>query len=70
MPYRSTESMVAGDAWLGETPAAWMTPVTSPRPAAAWTRASTEARDETSTVAVVTSKPASLSTLAATSALA
>jgi hypothetical protein len=28
VPYRSTARIAAGDAWLGETPAAWMTPVT------------------------------------------
>jgi hypothetical protein len=27
VPYRSTVRIAAGDAWLGETPAAWMTPV-------------------------------------------
>ena len=62
--------MVAGDAWLGDTPAAWMTPVTSPRAVAAWTSACTDSRDDTSTVAVLTSNPASLITSAAASAFA
>jgi hypothetical protein len=30
VPYKSTARMLAEEAWLGETPAAWMTPVTSP----------------------------------------
>ncbi len=30
VPYRSTARMASGDAWLGDTPAAWMTPVMSP----------------------------------------
>ena len=50
--------MVSIGAWLGETPAAWMTPVTSPSAVAVSTRAWTESRDDTSTVAVLTSKPA------------
>jgi hypothetical protein len=33
VPYRSTARITAGDAWLGETPAAWMTPVMSPNAA-------------------------------------
>jgi hypothetical protein len=43
-----------GDAWLGETPAAWMTPVTFPRAVAVSTRECTDSRDDTSTVAVLT----------------
>ena len=31
VPYRSTLRIVAGDACVGETPAAWISPVTSPR---------------------------------------
>src|SRR5271165_5477752 len=45
-----------------------MTPVTSPTAVAVSTSAWTESREETSTVAVVTSKPALLSTSAAASA--
>src|SRR5271166_2014016 len=45
-----------------------MTPWTSPSELAFSTRASTEARDDTSTVVVVTSKPASLNVFAAASA--
>jgi len=68
VPYRSTARIAAGDAWLGETPAAWMTPVTSPSPVAVSTSACTDSREDTSTVAVLTSNPASLNTSAATSA--
>jgi len=68
VPYRSTARIAAGDAWLGETPAAWMTPVTSPSPAAVTTSACTDSREDTSTVAVLTSNPASRNTSAATSA--
>ena len=39
VPYRSTARIVAGDAWLGETPAAWMMPVTSPNAVAVSTSA-------------------------------
>ena len=60
--------MVSTEAWLGETPAAWMTPVTSPRAVAASTSACTESREETSTVVVLTSNPALASTTAAASA--
>jgi hypothetical protein len=45
-----------------------MTPNTSPRDEALSTNVVTEARDDTSTTAVVTSKPASLSVFAAASA--
>ena len=45
-------------AWLGDTPAAWMTPVMSPRAVAVSTRAWTESREDTSTVVVLTSNPA------------
>src|SRR5512132_60344 len=68
VPYRSTERIVCGDAWLGETPAAWMRPVTSPSAVAVWTSACTDSRDDTSTVAVLTSNPALLNTSAAASA--
>ena len=57
--------MVAGEAWLGETPAACMTPVTSPKPVAASTRARMDWREDTSTVIVLTSNPALLITSAA-----
>jgi hypothetical protein len=60
--------MVAGEAWLGETPAAWMTPVTSPNVAAVSTNARTDSREDTSVVAVLTSNPASRITSAAPSA--
>ena len=60
--------MVAGDACVGETPAAWMTPVMVPIAVAASTSAWTDSREETSTVAVLTSNPASPSTFAAASA--
>src|SRR6476619_5121610 len=60
--------MVDGDAWLGETPAAWMRPVTSPSAVAVWRSACTDLRDDTSTVAVLTSNPALLNTSAAASA--
>jgi len=60
--------MVAGEAWLGETPAAWMTPVTSPEVVAVWTSAWIDSREETSTVAVLTSSPAFCITSAALSA--
>jgi hypothetical protein len=53
---------------VGETPAAWITPVTSPSVAAIWTSAWTESREDTSTVAVLTSNPALLRTVAAASA--
>jgi len=46
-----------------------MTPVTSPRAAVLSASARTESRDDTSTVAVLTSNPASASTSAAASAL-
>ena len=42
VPYRSTARIVAGDAWLGETPAAWITPTTSPSDAAVSARACTD----------------------------
>ena len=45
-----------------------MTPVTSPIAVAVSTSALTDSREDTSTVAVLTSKPASLSTFAAASA--
>jgi hypothetical protein len=70
IPYRSTVRIVAGVAWLGETPAAWMTPVMSPGVVAVSTSACTDSRDDTSTVAVVTSKPAFRITSAAASAFA
>jgi hypothetical protein len=68
VPYRSTLRIVSGAACDGETPAARMTPWTSPSELAFSTRASTETRDDTSTVVVVTSKPASLNVFAAASA--
>jgi hypothetical protein len=46
-----------------------MTPLTSPSPVAVSTRVCSDWREDTSTLAVVTSKPALLSTSAATSAL-
>ena len=49
--------MVAGGAWLGETPAAWMRPVMSPSAVAVSTRAWTDGREDTSTVVVVTVEP-------------
>jgi hypothetical protein len=61
--------MVSGDAWDGETPAAWIRPQTSPNAAAFCASASTDARDDTSTVAVLTVKPALSSVFAAASAL-
>ena len=69
VPYRSTARIAAGDAWLGETPAAWMTPVTSPSPMAVSTSACSDPREATSTVAVLTSNPALRNISAATSAL-
>ena len=68
VPYRSTARIVAGEACDGETPAAWITPVISPRAAAISMSPWTEGRDDTSTVAVLTSNPASRRTLAAASA--
>jgi hypothetical protein len=68
VPYRSTARITAGDAWLGETPAAWMTPVTLPNAVAVSMSACTDSREDTSTVAVLTSNPALLNTSAATSA--
>ena len=61
--------MASGDAWLGDTPAAWITPVMSPSAVEVSTSAWIDSREDTSTVAVVTSKPALLSTSAAASAL-
>ena len=58
----------SGGAWLGETPAAWMTPVMSPNALEVSTSAWIDPREDTSTVAVLTSKPALLSTSAAASA--
>src|SRR5688500_14258654 len=55
VPYRSTARIAAGDAWLGESPAAWMTPVMSPNPVAVSTIACSDSREDTSTVAVLTS---------------
>jgi hypothetical protein len=60
--------MVSGEACAGDTPAAWIRPRTPPIDVASCTRVSTEAREDTSTFAVLTSKPASLSFLAAASA--
>src|SRR5271166_10136 len=68
-PYRSTARIVAGDACVGETPAAWMTPSISPIAVAVLTSVSTDRRDDTSTVAVLTSNPASLRTFATASAV-
>ena len=68
VPYRSTARSTAGDAWLGETPAAWMTPVMSPSPVAVSTSACSDSREDTSTIAVLTSNPALRNTSAATSA--
>jgi hypothetical protein len=45
-----------------------MTPVTSPSAVVVWTSARTDSRDDTSTVAVLTSNPALLSISAAASA--
>ena len=70
VPYRSTARIVSSGAWLGETPAAWMTPVMSPSAVAVSTSAWTDSREDTSTVVVLTSKPALRSTSAAASALA
>jgi len=61
--------MASGGAWLGETPAAWMTAVMSPSAVEVSTSAWIDSRDDTSTVAVLTSNPALLSTSAAASAL-
>src|SRR5271165_6033766 len=69
VPYRSTARITSGVAWLGETPAAWITPVTSPSAVAVSTSACTDSREDTSTVVVLTSKPALASTSAASSAL-
>jgi len=44
VPYRSTDKIVPGAAWLGETPAAWMTPATSSSAAAVWTSVCTDSR--------------------------
>ena len=41
--------MTSGVAWLGETPAAWMTPLRSPSAVAVWTSACTDSREDTST---------------------
>src|SRR5579862_6297892 len=60
--------MVAGEAWVGDTPAAWMTPAMLPSAVAASTRAWTDAREETSTMAELAAKPASCRTFAAASA--
>jgi len=60
--------MVAGDACDGETPAAWITPIMFPSAVARSTRAWTDWREDTSTVAVLTSYPALPSTSAAASA--
>ena len=60
--------MTAGGACEGETPAAWIRPVMSPKAVDCFTSASTAAREETSTVAVLTVKPASFRTFAAASA--
>jgi hypothetical protein len=68
VPYRSTERIVSVDAWLGETPAAWMRPVTSPSAVAVWVSACTDSRDDTSMVAALTSNPALLNISAAASA--
>jgi hypothetical protein len=62
--------MASGGAWLGDTPAAWVTPVTSPWATVVSTRAWTDSREETSTVAVLTSKPALRKVSPAASALA
>lgn len=61
--------MVSGLAWDGETPAAWMSPVTHPKVAACSASDWTDAREATSTTAVETSKPASAITVAAACAL-
>lgn len=45
-----------------------MTPVTSPSAVAVWTSACTDSRDDTSTIAVITSNPALLNISAAASA--
>ena len=56
LPYKSTFRIVAGDACVGETPAASIIPVTVPIAVDASTGAWTDSREETSTVAEVTSK--------------
>ena len=59
VPYRSTRRIVSGEACEGETPAAWTSRVTGPRPAAVRANEITDSRFETSTVAVLVSNPAS-----------
>src|SRR5919205_872426 len=65
VPYRSTASTAAGGACTGETPAVLMTWTTSPRPAAVWARARTDAASDTSTRWVLTVWPASSSAVLA-----
>ena len=48
VPYKSTLRIVAGDACDGETPAAWISPVTSPARVAVSTSACTASREDTS----------------------
>jgi hypothetical protein len=45
-------AIVAGGAWLGETPAAWMRPVIWPSTVAVSTRSRIDEREEMSTVVV------------------
>src|SRR4051795_519621 len=61
VPYRETASTASAGACTGETPAVLTTWMTSPRPAAAWARARTDAASDTSTRCVVTVWPASSS---------
>jgi hypothetical protein len=69
VPYRLTWRIVDGDACDGETPAAWISPVTSPSPVAVSASACTASREDASTVATLTSYPAFPRTSAAASAL-
>lgn len=55
-------------AWVGETPAAWITRVTGPIPAALSARASTASRSEMSMAAVTVSYPSPFSCRATPSA--
>lgn len=53
VPHRSTAMTVADGAWLGQTPAAWITPVMSPNVWALSMSAWTDGREDIPTTVVV-----------------
>jgi hypothetical protein len=69
LEYQGCSVEVHGEDRRRRSLAAWMTPVMSPQAVAVWTSAWTDSREDTPTVAVLTSNPALVNSSAAASAL-